>query len=285
MPSWSAIAMMIPRDHPRYESLKIREKLVNGFKAGIVCAEGLIAHGRGEAFDYLIGEKTIDLAMESTRVAVATLSLAKHPVISVNGNTAALVPDEIVHLSNVTNAPLEVNLFHRVEIPKELQLRQIFDLAHVEIPKELQLSQIGNLRQIEERMDKIIDYLKMYGAANVLGRDANARIPNISHERAKVDKDGIYKADVVLVPLEDGDRCEALKSMGKTVIVVDLNPLSRTAQAASITIVDNVVRAIPNMARLADELKKASKTELERICASYDNKRSLERIIRRIKMI
>ncbi|MCD5409180.1 MAG: phosphopantothenate/pantothenate synthetase [Methanocellales archaeon] len=243
--------MIRSRDHPRYESLKIREKLVNGFKAGIVCAEGLIAHGRGEAFDYLVGEKTIELAMESTRVAVATLSLAEHPVISVNGNTAALVPDEIVHLSNATNALLEVNLFHRTE----------------------------------ERMDKIIDHLKMHGAANVLGKDANARIPNISHERAKMDKEGIYKADVVLVPLEDGDRCEALVNMGKTVIVVDLNPLSRTAQAASITIVDNVIRAIPNMARLADELAKSPKTELERICASYDNKKILEKIIRRIKMI
>ena len=47
---------------------------------------------------------------------------------------------------------------------------------------------------------------------------------------------------MILVPLEDGDRCEALVAMGKTVIVVDLNPLSRSAQMASITIVDEITR-------------------------------------------
>ncbi|ATZ60877.2 MAG: 4-phosphopantoate--beta-alanine ligase [Methanosarcinales archaeon Met12] len=239
------------RDHPRYESLKIREKLVDGFKAGIVCAEGLIAHGRGEAFDYLVGEKTIEPVMTANRVAVAMMLAAKHPVISVNGNTAALAPEGLGRLSVKLNAPLEVNLFHRTE----------------------------------ERVEKIIHHLEAHGAKDVLGKGANARIPNISHERAKVDKDGIYKADVVLVPLEDGDRCEALVNMGKTVIVVDLNPLSRTAQAASITIVDNVVRAVPNMIKLVDEMMTLSKSELEHICASYDNKAMLENVIRRIKMI
>ncbi len=33
--------------------------------------------------------------------------------------------------------------------------------------------------------------------------------------------------------------------MGKTVIAVDLNPLSRTARMASLTIVDEVTRALP----------------------------------------
>lgn len=50
---------------------------------------------------------------------------------------------------------------------------------------------------------------------------------------------------MVLVPLEDGDRTEALRRMGKTVIAIDLNPLSRTSRAANITIVDNVIRAVP----------------------------------------
>ena len=44
------------------------------------------------------------------------------------------------------------------------------------------------------------------------------------------------------MPLEDGDRCEALVAMGKTVLVVDLNPLSRTARTATVTIVDEVGR-------------------------------------------
>jgi 4-phosphopantoate--beta-alanine ligase len=47
---------------------------------------------------------------------------------------------------------------------------------------------------------------------------------------------------MVLVPLEDGDRCEALVAMGKQVFVIDLNPLSRTAKTATICIVDDVQR-------------------------------------------
>jgi len=235
---------MIPKDHPRYASLMIRERLVRGYESGIVCTHGLIAHGRGEAFDYLIGEKTTKAAMHATKVAAATLLTAEHPVISVNGNTAALVPDEIVHLSERIGAPLEVNLFHRTE----------------------------------ERMDKIIAHLKAHSATNVLGKKADARIPGIEHERGKVDKDGIYGADAVLVPLEDGDRCEALVRMGKTVIAIDLNPLSRTSRTATITIVDNVVRAIPNMVKLSEELRGIKQTEIRKIIDAFDNELNLQRM-------
>ena len=55
-----------------------------------------------------------------------------------------------------------------------------------------------------------------------------------------------------MVPLEDGDRCEALVKMGKTVIVVDLNPLSRSAKMASITIVDEISRVATNMLDIID---------------------------------
>jgi 4-phosphopantoate--beta-alanine ligase len=54
-----------------------------------------------------------------------------------------------------------------------------------------------------------------------------------------------------LVPLEDGDRCNALVAMGKSVVVVDLNPLSRSAQQGTITIVDEVSRALNTMLELA----------------------------------
>ena len=58
---------------------------------------------------------------------------------------------------------------------------------------------------------------------------------------------------MVFVPLEDGDRCGALRAAGKSVIAVDLNPMSRTSRDASITIVDNVVRVVPLMiARVAE---------------------------------
>ncbi|MFQ5815743.1 MAG: hypothetical protein ACE5G7_04525, partial [Candidatus Hydrothermarchaeaceae archaeon] len=58
----------IPKEHPRYESLKQREALVEGYEEGITAIAGLIAHGRGEAFDYLIGERTIPPARKAVKV-------------------------------------------------------------------------------------------------------------------------------------------------------------------------------------------------------------------------
>ena len=94
---------MIPRDHPRHASLKIRELLVEGCEKGITTLQGLIAHGRGEAFDYLLGERTTSVAKEATRAAGAALLLAKDPVISVNGNVAALCPVHSSHLDASVN--------------------------------------------------------------------------------------------------------------------------------------------------------------------------------------
>lgn len=82
-------------------------------------------------------------------------------------------------------------------------------------------------------------------------------------------------ADVVLVPLEDGDRTEALVKMGKMVIAVDLNPLSRTAQKASITIVDNIVRTAPKLVEIAKELKQGDKKKCKKILANFNNKKNL----------
>ncbi len=231
---------MIPKSHPRYESLLTRELIVEGIRKGITSMQGLIAQGRGEAFDYLIGEKTSKCALQAERVTAAMLLLAKRPVISVNGNVAALVPGEIIRLSDIVNAPLEVNLFYRTE----------------------------------ERMNRIIEYLRSFGAKKMYTK-SDGLIPGLEHERAKVDTDGIFSADVVLVPLEDGDRCKALVEMGKSVIAIDLNPLSRTAQCAGITIVDNITRAIPNISKFAEELKDSEKDELLRIVREFDNKKNL----------
>ncbi|RLF41540.1 MAG: hypothetical protein DRN18_03680, partial [Thermoplasmata archaeon] len=113
----------------------------------------------------------------------------------------------------------------------------------------------------------------------VLGENPDARIEGIDHPRGLCCKDGIYGADVVLVPLEDGDRCEALVKMGKKVIAIDLNPLSRTSRSATITIVDNVVRALPNMIRWAKILKNKPKEDLEAMINSWDNKRYLKDVL------
>jgi 4-phosphopantoate--beta-alanine ligase len=79
---------------------------------------------------------------------------------------------------------------------------------------------------------------------------------------------------VVVVPLEDGDRTLALKKAGKKVITFDLNPLSRTAQTADITIVDNVVRGIRELISVCR--KNPAKTP-------FDNKKNLARSIIEIK--
>jgi 4-phosphopantoate--beta-alanine ligase len=104
----------VPKSHPRYKSLKYRHKIIDGMKNLIVAEAGLIAHGRGECFDYILGERTIDPAYDAIKAAVAMLLLADHPVISVNGNVAALVPKQLVELSNVVNAPLEFIFFYNI---------------------------------------------------------------------------------------------------------------------------------------------------------------------------
>ncbi|MGM0591520.1 MAG: phosphopantothenate/pantothenate synthetase, partial [Halobacteriota archaeon] len=48
----------IPPDHPRYQSLLTRHQIEEGVQRGITSKQGLIAEGRGEAFDYLLGERT-----------------------------------------------------------------------------------------------------------------------------------------------------------------------------------------------------------------------------------
>ena len=64
--------------------------------------------------------------------------------------------------------------------------------------------------------------------------------------------------------------------MNKTVIAIDLNPLSRTARTANITIVDNVIRAIPNIEKWVRTLKNMDKANLEKRVESWNNKEMLQ---------
>ncbi len=243
------IEMEIPEDHPRYLSLTSRERIADGVEAGLVDRTGLIAHGRGEAFDYLLGETTIPPAEMATKAAAAALVQADSSVISVNGNTAVLSGEEIASMSRIHDIPVEINIFHRTE----------------------------------GRVARLVDHMKGFGLDDVLGIDPDATIPNLAQPRAACCEVGIYNADVVLVPLEDGDRAQALKGMGKTVITIDLNPLSRTARTADITIVDNVVRAIPNIDEAMSEM---SREEAQGILSAFDNgdnlKETMEFIARRM---
>ena len=234
---------LIPKSHPRLDSLLIREKLVKGFGNNLVAKEGLLAHGRGETFDYLLGEKTSKSAKEAIKAAAFMLKNAQNSVISVNGNFAALCPQEIIQLANYTNSKIEVNLFYSTE----------------------------------KRKKAITKILKKSGAKEIFGlnKKSSVKLSGIDSNRRIVDKNGIFSADVVLVPLEDGDRTIALKKAKKKIITFDLNPLSRTAQTADITIVDNVIRA---MKLLVIESKKKTQK-----MSNYDNKKNLQVSILEIK--
>jgi len=235
----------IPKSHPRYTSLITRERVSQATKKGIVHETGLIAHGRGEAFDYLLGEKTISLAENAAKVAAAALLIAESPVISINGNVAALAAKECISLASAIPAKLEVDLFHRTD----------------------------------KRINKIISELKKCGAKEVYGKKEDARIPGLDHDRGLGDKEGIFSADVVLVPLEDGDRCQALRDMNKVVIAIDLNPISRTAKTANITIVDNVTRAVPNIEKWVKKLKNKDEKKLRKLVKSWDNEKNLREVL------
>lgn len=243
--------MTVPTSHPRYESLMKREKIIEGIKAGIVAEAGLIAHGRGEAFDYLLGEKTIPEADLAERIAAYHLLIARDPVISVNGNTAVLVPDELVAFTKLVPAKLEINLFYRSY----------------------------------ERVTKIAKLLSEHGAEQVLGEEPDAEIPGLEHARALCTKEGTIAADVILVPLEDGDRAQGLKNLGKTVITIDLNPLSRTSQVSDVSVVDDVVRALPNIIGYVKKARNEgiSQEILSREVNAFNNSDNLKTIINRIK--
>lgn len=235
----------IPKDHPRYESLKNRHKIIEGMKNLVVAEAGLIAHGRGESFDYIIGERTTEAAENAIEAAIAAFFLSKYPIISVNGNVAALVPDELVKFSDLINAPLEINLFYREK---------------------------GRIEAIE-------NVLRKSGAKNLLGTNEKqmVEIEELSSNRRLVDPKGIKKADLVFVPLEDGDRTEALKKNGKKVITVDLNPISRTALWADITIVDNIIRALPLMIKIAEKFKDFPEEKLHSILTNYNNFQNIQK--------
>ena len=239
----------VPEGHPRYQSLKLRDDIAAGVESGITSIHGLIAHGRGEAFDYLIGEATQAFAKRAIHTSAAMLLLAEHPVVSVNGNSAALVPDALIALAKILNAPLEVNIFHTSK----------------------------------GREERIQEYLLKHGAVRVLIPAADTRLSFIDSNRKYVHPDGIFRADVVFVPLEDGDRCEALRKMGKEVVSVDLNPMSRTSNNSSATIVDNVVRALPLLIQEIHALAKSPPIVLQQIVSRYSNEEVLESALQWIR--
>tara|TARA_B100001758_G_C18400668_1_gene608771 strand:- start:1978 stop:2619 length:642 start_codon:yes stop_codon:yes gene_type:complete len=207
----------------------------------------MIAHGRGEAYDYLLGEQTIPSAHEATLHALRALKNAERPIISLNGNAVALAGEQLLALAQQLKCPVEINIFYRT--PKRMSAL----LERLETIKK------------ERSLD-----------VEILGASPNARIPGLKGPRAKCTKEGIIDSDVILVPLEDGDRCEALVAMGKTVIVIDLNPLSRSAKMGTITIVDELTRVAENMLLQFDSIK------MSEVSKTYDNEEALRDALRHI---
>lgn len=240
----------ISPSHPRYRSLLTRARLATELRTGLVVPEGLIAHGRAEAFDYFLGERTTPSARRALQRAAEWLVAAEAPVISVNGNVAALAAEAVARLARaLPGLQVEVNLFHRTP---------------------------GRAGEVARR-------LRSAGIRHVLGLRPTGRIPGLPSDRARVDRAGIWRADVVLVPLEDGDRTEALKRLGKRVISIDLNPLSRTSVAADLPIVDELQRAL---ARLAREIPSARRRARPGLFVTFDAEAAradaLEAISRRL---
>ena len=227
----------IPESHPRYRSLLARRLLTEAAADGLLAGSALIAHGRGEAFDYLLGERTTSSAHQAIGEAAARLLAAESPVLSVNGNTVALAADQMLGCAAVLGCPIEVNIYYRT--PERMS---------------------ALLERLEERRQAVMRAEPPDGwtegseawkaamlAVPVLGEDVDGHIPGLEGPRAACSRDGIMQADVVFVPLEDGDRCEALIAAGKQVLVVDLNPLSRTAHTATVTIVDELTRVLEEL--------------------------------------
>ncbi len=236
----------IPADHPRAASLRVRETMKAAVEKGWVHATGLIAHGRGEAFDYLLGEKTPPEALKAIHESAIMLRFAQRPVLSLNGNVVALAAPLCVALANARpGLRLEVNLFHRTP----------------------------------ERVAALVAAMEAAGAppSSVLGNAPDFRIPGLASDRAQCCRDGIGLADVVLVPLEDGDRAQALKAMGKRVITIDLNPLSRTARCADVTIVDELTRALPLLTQSLRQGPKGSSGE-STARPPFDNRANLRSV-------
>lgn len=229
---------IVDPSHPRYQSLMIRKKVAEAGAKGMLADSAMIAHGRGEAFDYMIGEQTTDSAMEATREVVARLVNADRPVLSLNGNAIALAGEDFLTIASQLGCPVEINIFYRTP----------------------------------ERMGALIGHLKMLNAklgleVDIMGGVPDARIPGLEGPRGACQSEGIFSSDVILVPLEDGDRCEALVEMGKQVLVVDLNPLSRSSRRGTVTIVDELSRVTKNMIQLIPE--KPQPTD-------WDNNKSLQ---------
>jgi 4-phosphopantoate--beta-alanine ligase len=81
--------------------------------------------------------------------------------------------------------------------------------------------------------------------------------------------------DIVVVPLEVGDRVTALNAIGRTEIVIDLTPASRSSRTVDVLIIDNLIRAVPNVTTYARDLADTSSEKLCEIVEVFDAEETL----------
>lgn len=246
----------VPRSHPRYNSLMGRKLLTEAAADGLLADSALIAHGRGEAYDYLLGETTCESALEAIKQSALLMKHAKRCVISVNGNSVALAAADLIRCAAVLQCPIEINIYYRTPERMTALNSRLEKIRHEVSEGSAPTGWKG-------------DWQSAVSKVTILGINPDSRIPNLEGPRANCCSAGIFNADVIFVPLEDGDRCEALVQMGKQLIVVDLNPLSRTARQATVTIVDELMRMTPLL--LFDLINEQSNNPPE-----WDNKANLD---------
>lgn len=199
---------------------------------------GLIVYGCGEVFDYLIGERMIELVERVMRVVVVKFFLVEYLVILVNGNVVVFVLKEMIELVKVFNVKFEINFFYCME----------------------------------ERVRIIVEEFRKYDLEiEIFGINLMKRIFGFEYECGKVDENGIWKVDVVFVLFEDGDRMEVFVRMGKFVVIVDLNFFLWSVRMVDIMIVDNIVRVYLRMVEFVREMKDYSREEFFKIVGEYDN--------------
>ena len=146
-----------------------------------------------------------------------------------------LAGEQAIRAAAIIDCPVEVNIYYRT--PERMQkLISALEEIRQKVANEVSPSGWGS----SQWSDSV-------NSVKILGGDADGRIEGLEGPRAICSSRGIEAADAVLVPLEDGDRCEALVALGKQVLVIDLNPLSRTARMAHVTIVDEVSRAMTEL--------------------------------------
>ena len=75
-----------------------------------------------------------------------------------------------------------------------------------------------------------------------------------------------------------------MKKGGKNIITIDLNPLSRTSKMSDVSIMDNIVRAIPFMTKIAEDLKTQDKKVLIDMVNDFDNEENLKESLEQIRI-